>query len=809
MISLSITDKDGSSTTTTFDKQEVLIGRVKGNDVVLPKTNVSKRHSRIVVKEGRAILVDMKSTNGTFVNGQKISAPRQLVEGDKVFIGDFTIEVREITTTPAAPSGSPIPSFNNAPSVGSVPPMGGHAEGVRPLAGAPSLGGLPSLGNLPPVSGLPTLGNLPPVGGAPASNVPSLGNLPPVGGAPSLSPSPLGPSASPLGGGAPAPMGPGASSPIGAPVGIGASPAAPSLNPSPLGGSGSAPMGPGSAPMGPGSAPMGPGSAPMGPGSAPMGPGSAPMGPGSSNPMGPAVGLGASSASSSSPDSGLGASSHLGASPSSSPLGVGRLPGAGLGTDKAASESNEKSLRGTLERSIPSGASVSTGARRAEKQAASAKAVSVASVSASLPEEIIVDDARNPESDALINAARIVMDAYLGQVDFQTLVSQAYPPEPDVQDACYSELLAIANANRPSLGNVNIDQLLEFLLREVCGLGAIDSLIDDEAVTDFVVYNSEMIVADRQGRREITSLQFTSPDTLYLAAQRILSFQGLTDQTAPAVSEVRLGDGTQIEVVISPVSVSSTYVVVRKTCRKFNALPALVQCDVLSNEMAKFLLLCVKARRNILVVGAQGSGRTSILNALGSEISDGERIVTIENSAMMMMPQLYVLSLEAQNSSVCQAGDLASLIRQASRLRAERVLVDTLQSPADASAFLGAIYAGAQGSMATISGLTANEGFNNLERMSCADNVNAGFAKIAGIIDIVVTTRAFSDASRRIVEISEVARTEDGGFVLVPIFEWNDSVMDKGQFRATGNIPEFYQALERGGVSLDPSIFNV
>jgi pilus assembly protein CpaF len=401
------------------------------------------------------------------------------------------------------------------------------------------------------------------------------------------------------------------------------------------------------------------------------------------------------------------------------------------------------------------------------------------------------------------------MDAYLGQVDFQTLVSQAYPPEPDVQDACYSELLAIANANRPSLGNVNIDQLLEFLLREVCGLGAIDSLIDDEAVTDFVVYNSEMIVADRQGRREITSLQFTSPDTLYLAAQRILSFQGLTDQTAPAVSEVRLGDGTQIEVVISPVSVSSTYVVVRKICRKFNALPALVQCDVLSNEMAKFLLLCVKARRNILVVGAQGSGRTSILNALGSEISDGERIVTIENSAMMMMPQLYVLSLEAQNSSVCQAGDLASLIRQASRLRAERVLVDTLQSPADASAFLGAIYAGAQGSMATISGLTANEGFNNLERMSCADNVNAGFAKIAGIIDIVVTTRAFSDASRRIVEISEVARTEDGGFVLVPIFEWNDSVMDKGQFRATGNIPEFYQALERGGVSLDPSIFNV
>ena len=565
--------------------------------------------------------------------------------------------------------------------------------------------------------------------------------------------------------------------------------------------------------MGPGaSAPMGPGaSAPMGLGaSAPMGPGaSVPMGPGASAPMGSGAGLGASPASSA-PEGGLGASPGLGVGATNAPLGVGRLasgPASGEPVAKSIPENSaEKSLRGPLSAGPGLGSSV----KRSDKHAAAvAKAPVQSAVSASLPEEIIVDDARNPESDALMKAARIVMDAYLGQVDFQSLLSQAYPPEPDVQDACYATLLNIVNANKPSIGNVNIEQLLEFLLREVCGLGAIDSLIDDEGVTDFIVYNSEMIVAERQGRREISSLQFTSPDTLYLAAQRILSFQGFNEQTAPAISEVRLGDGTQIEVVISPVSVSSTYVVVRKTCRKFNALPALVQCDVLSNEMAKFLLLCIKAHRNILVVGAQGSGRTSILNALGSEIADGERIVTIENSAMMTMPQLYVLSLEAQNASVCQSGDLASLIRQAAKLRAERILVDSVQSSADASAFLSAIFAGAQGSMATISGLTASEGFHNLMRMSCADNATAGLARIAGIMDIVLTTRAFSDASRRIVEISEVAKAEDGSYVLVPIFEWNEAAMDKGQFKATGHIPEFYQALNRGGVSLDMSIFNV
>ena len=110
MLSVTITEKDGPSTTTTFDKTEVLIGRVKGNDVVLPKTNVSKRHSRIVVKDGKIILVDLKSTNGTFINGHKITTPHVMQEGDKVFIGDFMIEVREVGGgAPAMPAAGAPP----------------------------------------------------------------------------------------------------------------------------------------------------------------------------------------------------------------------------------------------------------------------------------------------------------------------------------------------------------------------------------------------------------------------------------------------------------------------------------------------------------------------------------------------------------------------------------------------------------------------------------------------------------------------------------------------------------------------------
>ena len=449
--------------------------------------------------------------------------------------------------------------------------------------------------------------------------------------------------------------------------------------------------------------------------------------------------------------------------------------------------------------------------RSASKSVAGSRGVqSVRNVgTAALPEEIVVDDARTPESDAWIKAARVVMDKYLSMNDFQTIASMPYPPEPETQDSCYNQLMECINSCRSQLGSVNPDSLVDFLLKEACGLGAVDSLIDDTEVSAFNVYNFETIVVERKGHREISNLQFTSADTLYLVAQRLLQFNGLTPQNAPAVSEVRFGDGTQIEVVIPPVSVASTSIVVRKPNHEYRALHVLSQHGMLSHEMEEFLNLCVKARRNILIVGAQTSGRTTLLNALGAEIPDGERIVTVENSAVLVMPQLYVMSLEAQNATFGQGGDLGSLIRQAGRLRAERVLADSLQTASDATAFVSSVCSGAQGSIATAYGLNASEGFAQFKRMVGTD---PNVASLVGNIDIVVNVRAFTDAKRRIVEIAEVVE-QNGEYQLVPIFIWSGSGMGNmavgdGSFKALGNIPNFYRELERGGMALDPSIFN-
>src|SRR5687767_5318264 len=113
MFTVIITEKGGEQRRLDFDKPEVTIGRVQGNDIILPKGNVSKRHSRIVLKDGKFIIVDLKSTNGTYVNGRKITSPLVLKETDKVYIGDFIITVEEGATGHAGASmtGSltPIP----------------------------------------------------------------------------------------------------------------------------------------------------------------------------------------------------------------------------------------------------------------------------------------------------------------------------------------------------------------------------------------------------------------------------------------------------------------------------------------------------------------------------------------------------------------------------------------------------------------------------------------------------------------------------------------------------------------------------
>src|SRR5690349_25019586 len=122
MFTIIIQEKGGEQRRMVFNKPEVTIGRVQGNDIVLPKGNVSKRHARIVLKDGKFIIVDLKSTNGTYVNGRKITSPLVVKDSDKIYIGDFILGVEEAGTA-ARNEGSLEQTAGPSPVAPMAPPM--------------------------------------------------------------------------------------------------------------------------------------------------------------------------------------------------------------------------------------------------------------------------------------------------------------------------------------------------------------------------------------------------------------------------------------------------------------------------------------------------------------------------------------------------------------------------------------------------------------------------------------------------------------------------------------------------------------
>src|SRR5882757_10766804 len=134
MIKLTITEKGGEPKVMSFEKDEISIGRVTGNDIVLPKGNVSKRHSRIVSRDGSVEVSDLKSTNGTYVNGRKIADPVAVTPSDKIYVGDFMIVLdHEMAASAGNGHSEAISASRRLPVPPPPPPARGTTGAHAPL----------------------------------------------------------------------------------------------------------------------------------------------------------------------------------------------------------------------------------------------------------------------------------------------------------------------------------------------------------------------------------------------------------------------------------------------------------------------------------------------------------------------------------------------------------------------------------------------------------------------------------------------------------------------------------------------------
>jgi pilus assembly protein CpaF len=367
---------------------------------------------------------------------------------------------------------------------------------------------------------------------------------------------------------------------------------------------------------------------------------------------------------------------------------------------------------------------------------------------------------------------------------------------------------------------INQRRLAKEVLDEAIGLGPLEDLLEDESVTEIMVNRADEIYIERAGRIEISPVVFTSDKAVLAAIERIVAPLGRRiDESSPMV-DARLADGSRVNAVINPVALRGPSITIRKFSQRKLTGEDLLGFGSINEDMLTFVRMAVHERKNIVVTGGTGSGKTTLLNILSNFIPDDERIVTIEDAAELRLSQPNMVSLESRPANVEGKGRITirDLVRNSLRMRPDRIVVGECRG-GEALDMLQAMNTGHEGSLTTAHANSPREALSRLEVMVLIAGMELPMAvvreQLASSIDIIIHQRRFPCGSRRVTDICEVTGIESGVIQMQNLFKFK--VRDqggsggkvRGQFVATGAIPEFYEELAERGVAVDLSIFRV
>jgi pilus assembly protein CpaF len=352
---------------------------------------------------------------------------------------------------------------------------------------------------------------------------------------------------------------------------------------------------------------------------------------------------------------------------------------------------------------------------------------------------------------------------------------------------------------------------------EIMGYGPIEPFLSDDSVSEVMVNGPNQIYIERRGQLTSVPARFTNADSLMRVIERIVSPLGRRiDEGVPMV-DARLPDGSRVNAIIPPLSLIGPILTIRKFARQRFSMDRLVDIGSLTPQMATFLRICVQYRKNIIVSGGTGSGKTTFLNALSESIPSSDRICTIEDAAELRLVQPHVLSLEARPPNVEGRGEVTirELVRNSLRMRPDRIIVGECRG-GEALDMLQAMNTGHDGSLTTGHANSPRDLLSRLEVMVLMAGmdlpVRAIREQIASAVDIVVQQTRFSDGRRRVTSIVEVDGMEGDVILTQPLFAFKQrGVGPKGEiigdYVGFGQAPRFYEDLSESGIALDRSIF--
>lgn len=380
-------------------------------------------------------------------------------------------------------------------------------------------------------------------------------------------------------------------------------------------------------------------------------------------------------------------------------------------------------------------------------------------------------------------------------------------------------ILTSITRNCMPFSGVERDQLADQVLQEIYGYGPLQPLLDDDSIDDILVNSHQLVYVERHGLLEETNVRFHSAAHLMNVINRIVSAVGRrVDESSPMV-DARLPNGSRVNIIIPPLAIDGPCM----SIRKFGVKPLdgnnLIENKSITPQMLDFLNAAVKAKLSVIVSGGTGAGKTTLLNVISRSIGARERVVTIEDSAELILQQKHVVRLECRPPNTEGKGEVRArdLVINALRMRPDRIIMGEVRG-SETFDLLQAMNTGHDGSIATIHANTPRDAISRLESMVLmVPDLNLPEKsirqQIANAVHLIVQVSRLSDGRRCVTNISEVTGMQGDMLTMQDIFKFDKSGVDSeghihGRFSGCGRRPHCLEIITRAGVPLNNDCFN-
>lgn len=367
------------------------------------------------------------------------------------------------------------------------------------------------------------------------------------------------------------------------------------------------------------------------------------------------------------------------------------------------------------------------------------------------------------------------------------------------------------------LNKIERDRLIREIIQEAKGFGPLDPLLADPSISDILVNGAKNVYVERNGKLFKTTITFKDNNHLKNIIERIVSKVGRRiDEKSPMV-DARLPDGSRVNAIIPPLAIDGPSLSIRRFRADSGTMESLLKWGSISTEIAQVLDAAVAARLNIIISGGTGAGKTTLLNSLSAKIPNGERIITIEDSAELCLQQEHIVRLETRPPNIEGEGQVTArdLVINSLRMRPDRIIIGECRG-AETLDMLQAMNTGHDGSLTTLHANSPRDALSRLETMVMFSGIDLPEknikSQIASAINIIIQVSRLSDGSRKITKVSEIVGMEGDVITMQDIFVWEqtgtgvNTVM--GMHSSTGIRPKFLDKITAKGIEINTQIFD-